>query len=82
MNTNGEDELRELLKAACKPAVASPEFKGRLLKRLTQEVSRQAIRPPRPSGQKPMVWAPSDAGDAGNPAKELISAELVSNSRV
>jgi len=46
MNTNREDEMRRLLEAVCKPIVASSEFRERLLKRLTQEVSRQAIRPP------------------------------------
>jgi len=75
MNIKGEEELRGLLKAACQPVVASPQFKERLFKRLTQEVSHQAIRPPRPSGRKLILWAPIDTGD---PAKELMSAEPVS----
>ena len=79
MNTKGEEELRGLLKAACKPVVASPEFKERLFQRLTQEVSHQAIQPLRLSGRKPMVWVPINTGD---PVRELISAELVSTSRV
>lgn len=79
MNTRGEEELRGLLQAACKPAVASPEFKERLFKRLTQEVGRQAIQPPKPAGRKPMVWVDIDTGD---PARKLISAELVSTLRV
>lgn len=41
-----EDEMRRLLKGIFKPVVASSEFKERLLKRLTQEVSRQTIQPP------------------------------------
>jgi len=72
MNIKGEEELRGLLKAACQPVVASPQFKERLFKRLTQEVSHQAIRP---SGRKLILWAPIDTGD---PAKELMSAEPVS----
>ena len=79
MNTKGEEELRGLLKAACKPVVASPEFKERLFKRLTQEVSHQAIQPLRLSGRKPMVWVPIKASER---TKELISAELVSTLRV
>jgi len=79
MNTNGEDELKGLLQAACKPAVASPEFRERLLKRLTKEVSRQAVRPPRPSERKPMVWVHIATSDS---ARKLTSAELVSTSRV
>jgi hypothetical protein len=70
-----EEELRALLKAACQPVVASPEFKERVFKRLTQEVSRQSMRLPRPPGRKPMIWVSIDASD---PAKELMSAELVS----
>jgi len=42
MKVNREDEIRGLLQAACKPAVASPEFREWLLRRLTQQVSRQA----------------------------------------
>lgn len=70
-----EEELRTLLKAACQPVAASPEFKERLFKRLTQEVSHQAIQLPRASGRKPIIWVPIDASDHG---KELISAGLVS----
>jgi len=79
MNANGEDELKGLLKAACKPVVASPEFRERLLKRLTQEVSRQAARSPKASGQQPIVWLPMEAYD---PVRKSIPAEMVSTSRV
>jgi hypothetical protein len=79
MNIKGEEELRVLLKAACKPVVASPEFKERLFERLTQEVSHQAIQPLRLSGRKPMAWVPINASEH---TKELISAELVTISRV
>ena len=40
MNTIREDEMGRLLKGIFEPVVASSEFKERLLKRLTQEVSR------------------------------------------
>jgi len=79
MNANGEDELKGLLKAACKPVVASPEFRERLLRRLTQEVSRQSTQSPKPSGQPPVVWLPMDAYQ---PVRKSIAAELVSTSRV
>jgi siroheme synthase (precorrin-2 oxidase/ferrochelatase) len=79
MNIKGEEELRALLKAACKPVVASPEFKERLLKRVTQEVSHQAIQPLRLSERKPVVWVPINASEH---TKELTSAELVATSRV
>jgi len=46
MNTLREDEMRRLLKGIFKPVVASSEFKERLLRRLTQEASRQTIQPP------------------------------------
>jgi hypothetical protein len=46
MNTIREDEMRRLLKGIFKPVVASSEFKERLLKHLTQEVSRQTIQSP------------------------------------
>ena len=58
MNINTEEEMRRLLQAVCKPVAASPEFKERLLKRLTQEVSGGAIAPPRPLWLKPVLWAP------------------------
>jgi len=64
MNTNGEDELRGLLQAACKPVVASLEFREQVFKRLTQEVSRQAIQPPRPLGRQPIVLVSIDACDS------------------
>ena len=46
MNTIREDEMGRLLKGIFEPVVASSEFKEQLLKRLTQEVSRQTIQPP------------------------------------
>ena len=79
MNVFGEDELKGLLKAACKPVVASPEFRERLLGRLTQEVRRQAVQPPKPSGQRPIVWLPMEAYE---PMRKSVSVELVSASRV
>jgi len=33
-----EDEIRRLVKSACKPVAAPPEFKKRLLERLMREV--------------------------------------------
>jgi len=79
MNAIGEDELKGLIQAACKPVVASPEFRRRLLGRLTQEVSRQAVRSAKPSGRRPVVWLPMEAYD---PVRKSIPAEMVSTSRV
>ena len=79
MNANGEDELKGLIQAACKPVVASPEFRERLLTRLTQEVSRQAVQSAKPSGRRPIVWVPMDAYQ---PVRKPMSAELISTSRL
>jgi hypothetical protein len=64
MNINTEEEMKRLLQAVCKPVAASPEFKERLLKRLTQEVSGGAITPPRALWLRPVLWAPIAAAVA------------------
>ena len=61
---NGEEQMRRLLKGACKPLVASPEFKERLFKRLTQEASGGVVKSPKRLWLKPVLWAPIAAAIA------------------
>jgi len=49
----GEDEIRELLKSACPPAVPSSEFKDQLLQDLTRRVEGLT----RPLWRQPRVGA-------------------------
>jgi len=68
-----EDETGRLLQAVCEPVVASPEFRERMFKDLTQEVSRQALQLPRVTlkartsqkGQKGATWPLSQMGVTG-----------------
>jgi hypothetical protein len=46
VNINREGEIARLLKDVFAPVVASSEFRERLLERLPQEISRQALQPP------------------------------------
>ena len=49
--------MRELLQAVCKPVVASPEFKERLLKYLTRRVSDEARGTPALLGRQRRLCA-------------------------
>ena len=43
IDLNNEEEIRRLLKSACKPAVPSPELKDRLRQRLTLEAGSAVL---------------------------------------
>jgi hypothetical protein len=55
---DNEERMKKLLQAICKPVTPSPGFKERLLRRLTQEVSRRGLPIPRRLWLKPVLWAP------------------------
>ena len=55
---NNEEDIKRLLKSAYKPVAPSPELKGRVLERLTLEVSGAALSVPYPLWERPKLWAP------------------------
>ena len=58
MNINSEENIKKLLQAACKPAVASSQFKEQLLKRLIHTIGITSKTSLRPLWRQPRLWAP------------------------
>ena len=58
MTFNNEEDIRKLVKSGCKPVTPSPEFKERLLGRLTFEASGIALSASLPLWKRPKLWAP------------------------
>jgi anti-sigma-K factor RskA len=56
MSSNSEEKMRGLLKTIYKPAFASPEFRGEMLKRLSDEISGKAKDVTIPLWQQPRLW--------------------------
>jgi phosphodiesterase/alkaline phosphatase D-like protein len=61
---DGNDNIAELLKQACPPAAASPEFKAALRHQLGAQAAVVATASPKPLWQQPFVWIPAAAASA------------------
>jgi phosphodiesterase/alkaline phosphatase D-like protein len=61
---DGNDNIAELLKQACPPAAASPEFKANLRLQVDQQAAALAAATPKPLWQQPFVWIPAAAASA------------------
>jgi phosphodiesterase/alkaline phosphatase D-like protein len=60
----GNDKIAELLKQACPPAAASPEFKANLRLQVNQQAAALGAATPKPLWQQPFVWIPAAAACA------------------
>jgi phosphodiesterase/alkaline phosphatase D-like protein len=56
--------IAELLKQACPPAAASPEFKVKLRQRLNEQATALGTESPKPLWQQPFFWIPAAAASA------------------
>ncbi len=61
---DGDDKIAELLKGACPPAAASPEFKANLRLQVNQQAAALGAATPKPFWQQPFVWIPAAAACA------------------
>src|SRR5512136_1914140 len=61
---DGDDKIAELLKGACPPAAASPEFKANLRLQVNQQAAALGATTPKPLWQQPFVWIPAAAACA------------------
>ncbi len=55
------DRIAELLKEACPPAAASPEFKAGLRQHVMKQAAAPGTASPRPLWQQPFLWIPTAA---------------------
>ena len=55
---NSEDDLKRLLKSACKPESPPAELQGQLLERLDVETSDTALGVSRSLWERPRIWLP------------------------
>ena len=55
------DRIAELLKEACPPAAASPEFKAGLRQHVMKQAAAPGTASPRPLWQQPLLWIPTAA---------------------
>ncbi len=53
---DNEERMKKLLQVICKPVSASSDFKERLLKSLTNQISSQTVRSPVPILQRRRLW--------------------------
>jgi hypothetical protein len=58
---DSSDRIAELLKQACPPTAASPEFKARLRYRLNEEAAALGTGGASPFWQRPFLWMPATA---------------------
>lgn len=61
---DSNDRIAELLKQACPPAEASPEFKAELRQRIVRQSAAPGAARPRPFWQQPLLWIPAAAATA------------------
>ena len=61
---DSNDNIAELLRQACPPAAASPEFKATLRHQLGAQAAVVAAASPKPLWQQPFVWIPAAAASA------------------
>jgi hypothetical protein len=61
---DGNDKIAELIKEACPPAAASPEFKARLRQQIAAQGASVSTGSPKPLWQRPFVWIPAAAASA------------------
>lgn len=61
---DSNDSIAELLKAACPPAAASPEFKANLRQQIAAQGALASTGSPKPLWQRPLVWIPAAAASA------------------
>ena len=61
---NSNDRIAELLKQACPPAAASPEFKAQLRQSLNEQAAALGTQSPKPLWQQPFLWIPVAAAAA------------------
>jgi len=61
---DSNDNIAELLKAACPPAAASPEFKAKLRLQVNQQAAALGAATPKPLWKQPFVWIPAAAASA------------------
>ena len=58
---DSNDRIAELLKQACPPAEASPEFKAGLRQQIVRQSAAPGAARPRPFWQQPLLWIPAAA---------------------
>ncbi len=58
MNSDSEEDIGRLLKAACEPVVPPPEVKDRVLEHLTLEASRVSSGASRLPWERPKLLVP------------------------
>ncbi len=58
---DSNDRIAELLKQACPPAEASPDFKAGLRQQIVRQSAAPGAARPRPFWQQPLVWIPAAA---------------------
>jgi hypothetical protein len=61
---DSNDRIAELLKQACLPAAASPEFKAKLRYHLNEQTGALGTESPKPLWQQPFLWIPTAAASA------------------
>ena len=61
---DSNDKIAQLLKQACPPAAASPEFKAKLQQHLNDQAGALGTESPKPLWQQPFVWATAGAAAA------------------
>jgi len=61
---DSNDRIAELLKQACPPTAASPEFKAKLQQHLNDQAGALGTENPKPLWQQPFVWATAGAAAA------------------
>jgi phosphodiesterase/alkaline phosphatase D-like protein len=61
---DSNDKIAQLLKQACPPAAASPEFKAKLQQHLKEQTGALGTESPKPLWQQPFLWIPTAAASA------------------
>ena len=61
---DSNDQIAQLLKQACPPAAASPEFKAKLQQHLNDQAGALGTESPKPLWQQPFLWIPAAAASA------------------
>jgi hypothetical protein len=61
---DSNDKIAQLLKQACPPAAASPEFKAKLQQHLNDQAGALGTESPKPLWQQPFLWIPAAAASA------------------
>jgi len=61
---DNNDRIADLVKQACPPAAASPQFKAKLRQRLDEEAATNRTSAPKSFWRRPFVWAPAAAAMA------------------